>query len=146
MKQSFAGQYFDTIDDLFLGVEAFLGCFLRISDRAFLGMVTVCSVNKYTSSWSNCKMMIPSVTRSCAIGPGSSSWVGSNSETQENLTGPRFQCSASNSECTRGDATCLCSMHCRGHAHSYNNRTLSFGRSTRPEIPSLAMSAPFALR
>jgi hypothetical protein len=76
----------------------------------------------------------------------SSSWTGDMSKTQEGLADPRFQCSDSNSECTRGDTTCLCSMHCRGHAHSCNNRVLHFDKSTPPGIPSLAMGTLIALR
>jgi hypothetical protein len=38
----------------------------------------------------------------------------------------RFQDSASNSECTRGNTICLCSMNCRGHAHSCSDRVFAF--------------------
>jgi hypothetical protein len=41
---------------------------------------------------------------------------------------------------------CLFLMHCRGHAHLYDNRVLHFDKSTRPEIPSLAVGVPLALR
>jgi hypothetical protein len=37
-------------------------------------------------------------------------------------------------------------MHCRGHAHFCNNRVLHFDKSTRPEVPSLVIGAPLALR
>jgi hypothetical protein len=107
---------------------------------------TACSASKHTSRCSNYTAVMFSLTRKCVIGASRLSRAASVSNPQEALTNPRFQCSASNSEATRGDATCLWSMHCRGHGHSCNNRVVHFDRSTRPEIPSLTMSTLLAFR
>jgi hypothetical protein len=92
---------------------------------------TACSASKHTSNCSDYTMVVLSLTRRCVIGASRLSGAASVFKTQEALANPRFQCSASNSEATRGDATCLWSMHCRGHGRSCNNRVVHFDRSTR---------------
>jgi hypothetical protein len=38
IKRAFAGKYFDAIDDVFMGVEAFLGALCRLFVYRFSGM------------------------------------------------------------------------------------------------------------
>jgi hypothetical protein len=77
--------------------------------RSARGMA--CSAGKCTPSCSSHPVIMPSLTRKCVIGVGSSSWAGGMSKAKEGPADLRFQGSASNSECTQGDATCFSSMH-----------------------------------
>jgi hypothetical protein len=100
----------------------------------------------YTSSCWNYTVMMFSLTRRCAIGAGVPHERGVCRRRKKNWPTPQFQCSASNSECTLRHASCLCLMHCRGQAHFRNNHGLHSDRSTRLEIPSLAMPTSLVLR
>jgi hypothetical protein len=73
---------------------------------------TSCSASKPTSSCSHYVAVTPFLARCCATGQAVRDGLGVCRKRKEFWLTPRFLYSTSNSECARGDATCLCSMHC----------------------------------